>query len=280
MALGAWRHPLHHLRHAALELATAVLAVSAIVDAATASGIHYAADRGDVAAIEVLLDAGVDPNKKGSYREQPLHDAAEGGHVDAIKVLLSAGAEPNVWDYGRKTPLHLAAGCGRVEAVEVLIEAGADPNTMGSVFRPNNNGGEKTPLHIAVGKGYICFGLRDASRRRLRVARALIAGGADPNAANEYGSTPLHTAVRHGNLPAVELLLEHGADPNAKNGGGVTPLHVAVETELVTVLLAAGADPNARDRDGDTPLRFAADRGTIGIVKLLLAAGAERLNSR
>ena len=280
MALGAWFPPDHPLRRAALKVVAAIVAGAAIVDGATASGLHFAAARGDVGAIEVLLDAGMDPNDEGSYSEEPLHDAAEGGHVKAIKVLLAAGAEPNVRDHGLTTPLHFAAGCGRVEAVEVLLKAGADPNIMGSVFKPNNHGGEKTPLHVAVGEGYICLGLRDTSRRRLRVAKVLLAGGADPNAVTEYGSMPLHTAVRHGNLPAVEVLLENGADPNAKTGGGVTPLHVAVKTEVVKVLLAAGADPNAQDSDGDTPLRYAADRGTIEIIKLLLAAGAQRLSSR
>ena len=84
------------------------------------------------------------------------------------------------------------------------------------------------------------------------------------------------------NNPAiVQLLLRAGADPQAVDNEGVTPLHLAAwnSNPVVTAhLLAAGADPNALDNEGYTPLHHAARRGWSGrVIARLLAAGADPL---
>ena len=61
------------------------------------------------------------------------------------------------------------------------------------------------------------------------LARILIEAGADPNAKDNDGETPLHQAVEFENAEAAKLLIEAGADPNAKNNNGETPLHKATE---------------------------------------------------
>ncbi|MCC6050435.1 MAG: ankyrin repeat domain-containing protein, partial [Thermofilum sp.] len=102
--------------------------------------------------------------------------------------------------------------------------------------------------------------------------------GADPNARNFCGRTPLHYAALSGHPELAKLLLERGADPNARDDLGETPLHEAVREEapleLVELLLARGADPNARDRRGRTPLHYAAERGRADVARLLLDEGA------
>ncbi len=109
-----------------------------------------------------------------------------------------------------------------------------------------------------------------------RVA-ALVAQGADVNAAQPDGATALHWAVHFDLPPTVDLLLRRGARVDAVNDHGVTPLALACENgnvALINRLLAAGANPNLPTDTGITPLMSAARAGASEAVKALIARGA------
>ena len=111
------------------------------------------------------------------------------------------------------------------------------------------------------------------------VARCL-SQGADLEATDSKGRTPLHRAAEYSETPAVvKALLDAGAHLEAKDKDGETPLHRAVlnstTPEVVKALLDTGADPNARDEIGWSPLPLAALNSTTPeVVKALLDAGA------
>ena len=112
--------------------------------------------------------------------------------------------------------------------------------------------------------------------------RALLAGGATPDAADASGFTALDWAARNGRSESIRILVAAGAHPDARDSGpnGWTPLQHAVhrrQEAAVRALLAAGANPDVPGRNGGLPLLEAAVRGDLPAVEMLLAAGADPL---
>jgi ankyrin repeat protein len=119
-----------------------------------------------------------------------------------------------------------------------------------------------------------------AAENDLAEVSRLLSVGADANAKDNLGETPLHWASKNGHSQAVIELLEHGADVNAKDNVGIIPLHAASLKEHMQVfraLLDHGANVDAREIDGWTPLHNAASRDHLVIVKALVTVGADIL---
>ena len=147
------------------------------------------AHKQDVA--DVLLEAGP---------ELDVFDAAAAGDVERLTELLDGDPDlVGAWSEDGFTPLHLAAFFDRGKAVRLLLDRGAD---VGAVAR---NYMKVQPLHSAV-----------AANSR-EVVAALLTAGADPNAKQQGGFTPLMAAEQHeeeGDM--VRLLMDHGAEESAQ----------------------------------------------------------------
>ncbi len=109
-----------------------------------------------------------------------------------------------------------------------------------------------------------------------------LSSGADVNAQDQCGYTPLHFAAAFNSDPAVvKTLLNAGANLQAADHEwGATPLHWGAwsskNPSVITALLDNGADPNAQDKGGGTPLHAAAfNNSNPAIVNVLLDAGAK-----
>jgi ankyrin repeat protein len=115
---------------------------------------------------------------------------------------------PGVDEYGR-TPLHYAAAGGDADASQKLLAAGADPNLQ--------DDGGWSPLHFA------------AQARSPRVTELLLAAGAQVDSRDTSGNTPLATAVfnSRGDGSVIHLLRAAGANPQASNHHGVSPVSLA-----------------------------------------------------
>ena len=119
--------------------------------------------------------------------------------------------------YAGDTALHLAAACYETDIARALSDAGA------SVAAANRRGAQ--PLHYAVDGGPGNARWNPPAQRR--IVLCLLQLGADPNAFDKNGTTPLHRAVRNRCAAAVEALLDGGADPHATNRSGSTAVQLA-----------------------------------------------------
>lgn len=161
---------------------------------------------------------------------------------DTVTALLKGKPNPEIVDKNGWTALCHAAWRGRtlLPATEIL-DAGARIEPLGW-----------TPLHAAA----IC---RDSRR-----VKRLLAAGADPNARDKWGRTPLMWAARYmhtGDRQTIPALVGAGAEVNTVDENGATALHIAAShagREETDDLVANGAQVDARDADGKTPLMYAA----------------------
>ena len=208
--------------------------------------LHLAAKRGRSMVVRELLRVGADPNVRDRDGCTALHKVCTyskrstreeyNRRLDATVALLEANANPNAQDEDGWAPLHCATIADAFEDTRIfstLIDAGADPNVRTS--------SSSTPL---------CFVKRATS------ASILLAAGARTEVRRD-GLTPLHYAAVSGNALLVRALLVGGADVNARDDNGRTPLHLSLcsvpSPSVVDELIAAGADVESIDNDGRTP---------------------------
>ena len=219
--------------------------------------------------VAALIKAGADINAKTRYGEVTLLMRAAGNNSnpEVIAALIKAGADVNAKDNNGRTPLIWAAGNSNPEVMTVLIRAGADKNaktnygetafTAAERFKSNS----KSPAYNV-----------DPSSS-LQKIRGAIKNGVNAN-------NLLMPAVRHNNdSEVIAELIGAGADINARDKDGKTPLITAAARlhcpiGIITVLIKAGADVNAIDKKGWTPLMYAERLGQVEITAALVEVGA------
>ena len=149
--------------------------------------------------VTCLLRHHVDPNIQNKWGESALHYAAERGLNGIVKKLIAAKANPNLVDNHGRTALHLASRSNMDETISLLLENGANLNSI-------DEDGETALLNIL-------YWDRDLSRRSARMLLEAGRGSSESfRIRNNKGSTPLHLAIRYGNVEVTKILLEYGAD--------------------------------------------------------------------
>ncbi len=222
-----------------------------------------------------------DPKDPNGLNSQLLQAAAN-GDSDQVKLLLAQGADVDVSDGNFVAPIYIAAGRGHLSTVQALIEAGADVQNgaLGSGAFSGNPDVVRALLAAGARPDYAFGGpilinvIGDNKPANLEVVRALIEAGADVNARDGQGYTPLSMAFVRDRSDMIQLLLQSGARPEALKESMLTSAAKRGDLQEVASIIAAGTSVDARNTIGATPLSEAVCSGQLAMVHYLLRAGA------
>ncbi|HWF85832.1 MAG TPA: ankyrin repeat domain-containing protein [Vicinamibacterales bacterium] len=204
-----------------------------------------AASDGSAAIVRTLIAAGADVRALESTKMTVLHAATMGHDADTTRILIDAGLNVNAADSAGFTPLINAAQRGSVEAVQMLLAKGANANAVTELGDVATHSTSRVK-NGALGLGHFTALLLAAPTAPAPLVTALVKAGADVNAKDVRGMTPLMLAVAtdHPNLEAIRTLLAAGADVNIRSLAGETALDWARKfgaTPVAAVLARAGA---------------------------------------
>ena len=194
-----------------------------------------------------------DPDKPYFAAWRKLHDI----DIDSRNSVFYQFTD---WKSEVPTPLYYAALCGFRNLVEQLIV--------------------KHPQHVnATGGFYMTPAVAALAGRHFELAELLHRNGSSVDLRGHNRNSPLHSAVRYGDLEMTQVLLDYGLDVNLQNEIGTTPLGLATygdfkDPRVIQLVLDHGADPNARRWNNITALHQASELGRIEIVRLLVERGA------
>jgi uncharacterized protein DUF6438/ankyrin repeat protein len=190
-----------------------------------------------------------------------LRAAAESGDLATVDLFLSKGADVNgisngsePFDYSDSV-LMAAARSGSGEVIQEILKYHPD------VKKKDHAG--RTALEFFVAR-------RKKSSSVAETIRALVEAGAEVNARDDQGKTPIFNACD--NIEALKPLVAVGADLNAKDRFGETPIMRCFEPKGLTSLIDAGADLSVQNNHGLTAAQKMRQNGSIDLANILDAA--------
>ncbi|XP_078621955.1 uncharacterized protein LOC144888075 [Branchiostoma floridae x Branchiostoma japonicum] len=251
---------------------------------------------------EILCTATVDLNKWRDYK--PLIHACYMGYPVVAGALVKAGANVNARvgfcsiNFGEveriRYPLCNVFGIGGIETVTPLILAVVDRKVKivrklvqdcSADVNARNDAG-LAPLHC-IPTNTVDENLPAPARAQMKqeITDLLLKAGAEVNVCDRKANTPLHYAAMANDPVSTRVLLQNGATVDITNREGCTPLHVVCQAKdylaqirnviaVVKWLIHNGTNLNSQ-KHGLTPLHLAAEAGILGVVKVLVTAGAD-----
>jgi len=309
--------PLHWaVRADDIDLTTRLVQAGANVKAANRYGVtplSLAAVNGNAPITALLLKGGADANQVVSRGQTVLMTAARTGNVDVVSALIAKGADVNARETQLgETALMWAASENHAAVVKALVAKGAEVDARSNPLKfPKDRFGLEGVLTILPRGNWtaLMYAARDGAPE---ATRTLLDAGAQINATDPDGTTPLVRAIWNSHYDTAKVLLDRGADPNLLDTAEMGALYAAVDAnslgeiygsptrkvadtatalDIIKLVIAKGGKVDAKLKSaalqrqhtpgepllgaGTTPLMRAAKNGDSEAMKVLLAAGAD-----
>jgi len=166
--------------------------------------LYRAVHAGNLDQIKRHIEYGTDLNQTDPEGRTALHFAAESGRMIISELLVKNGAQMDIRDSEGRTPLETALLSGKTKVADLLLEQGAQMDPQEQMFKAIRAGADFRELF-----------------------RFFANRGADMNAPDDSGQTPLLAAVQTGNRVLVKRLIDQGANVDLAGEDGTTPLALA-----------------------------------------------------
>ncbi|TWW71029.1 Transient receptor potential cation channel subfamily A member 1 [Takifugu flavidus] len=252
-------------------------------DETGATPLHHAAAGGYITLIQ-FITALVDPEEINSCDDQgnvPLHCAVEKNKAESCRALLDLGADPNILNVALLAPLHLAVSLKHNNLVELLLSySNTDSNLQGdlgntpTILACSINNCDALTMLLKHG-AKLCkqnklghFPIHAAAFAGAKKALEVILDIGEElghqrymhiNYLDKSRSSPLHLAVRGGNIDAIYFCITNGAKIDQQQGS-VVPAR------------GEGGEQFVPGNDKSTPLHLACTQGAFEVVKMMLSS--------
>jgi cytohesin len=248
------------------------------------TALSHAVTAGNLAAVHKLLELGADVDTKNNEGRSVLMKSLDrlfrnwnSTDEDILTLLLGAGPTPASFRDARGTALDMAVEnrCPLPLLERFLTLQWNQAEMDGALLSAASSYQDDKVLDLLLRSGANVNAKDDQGQTPLHKTRTsellslLLSAGADVNTRDHQGRTCLFSFRSE---EEVELLLKAGADATAIDDNGRTPLHETGSAASLSLLISAGADVNARDHQGRTCLFSSPQEEAVG---LLLKAGAD-----
>lgn len=218
-------------------------------------------------------------------------------HFDLEQEIYADKTAVQQVDADGCTALQWACACGDVATTAMLLRYGADPDRVDHIgqgpLRSSIKTAEPDCMNLLLNAGATVDIIDHWKQTRLiavnyypapeRFMPFLLAKGADVNAQDYNGHSPLSEAVKHvrPEAEAVEILLRHGASVNLRDNWGMTPFHEAVKSNAhgaLRLMLATSYDPRIQNNQQQTILHMVANEADTLTLSILSEASIQGLS--
>ncbi|XP_054263520.1 ankyrin-1-like isoform X2 [Macrosteles quadrilineatus] len=228
-----------------------------VVDNRGFTPLHYAVQNNYPLIVKLLIRNGAKVDCECEEKFTPMFYAISAGDFEMVKLLLGFGANIHHISGNERcpmTPLHYAANFCKLKITQLLLERKANVNSVVPVT------GE-IPLHSASRAEIVNSPQNPQNKVALDcIVELLINEGANLEAKQKFGLTPLQLALKYKNISVAKILITSGSDINSRvyidNDYYGTTFHVVAETfdkDLIKLCLEHGADYMAKDNEGANP---------------------------